>query len=216
MAALLTITANERGDVRLAAQVLFYPVTNAAFGTGSYEEFAAGYFLRRDGMQWFWDQYTTDPAERALPTASPLQASAKQLTGLPPALVITGEADVLPDEGEVYANHLRAAGVSVTATAIRASSRLRDAQPPPRNQRCRGRHHAGDRLPRQKAWDPWLTFGWSAAFSPPTDGGGGAPTVLLLRRATLYLAARCLHVKGLDGCVPMRRGRALTPVRTWL
>ena len=116
MAASLTITAKERGDVRLAAQVLFYPVTNAAFSTGSYQEFATGYFLRRDGMQWFWDQYTTDPAERALPTASPLQASAEQLAGLPPALVITGEADVLRDEGEAYANHLRAAGVPVTAT----------------------------------------------------------------------------------------------------
>ena len=116
MAASLTITAKERGDVHLAAQVLFYPVTNAAFDTGSYEEFATGYFLRRDGMQWFWDQYTTDPAERALPTASPLQASAEQLAGLPPALVITGEADVLRDEGEAYANHLRAAGVPVTAT----------------------------------------------------------------------------------------------------
>jgi acetyl esterase/lipase len=116
MAASLTITAKERGDVRLAAQVLFYPVTNAAFDTGSYAEFATGYFLRRDGMQWFWDQYTTDPAERALPTASPLQATTEQLTGLPPTLVITGEADVLRDEGEAYANHLRAAGVPVTAT----------------------------------------------------------------------------------------------------
>jgi acetyl esterase/lipase len=116
MAASLAITAKERGDVRLAAQVLFYPVTNAAFDTGSYAEFATGYFLRRDGMQWFWDQYTTDPAERALPTASPLQATAEQLTGLPPTLVITGEADVLRDEGEAYANRLRAAGVSVTAT----------------------------------------------------------------------------------------------------
>ncbi|MCU1352771.1 MAG: esterase [Acidimicrobiales bacterium] len=116
MAASLTITAKERGDVRLAAQVLFYPVTNAAFDTGSYEEFAAGYFLRRDGMQWFWDQYTTDPVERRLPTASPLQASTEQLAGLPPALVITGEADVLRDEGEAYANRLRAAGVPVTAT----------------------------------------------------------------------------------------------------
>jgi len=116
MAASLTITAKERGDVRLAAQVLFYPVTNAAFDTGSYQEFSTGYFLRRDGMQWFWDQYTTDPAERALPAASPLQATAEQLAGLPPALIITGEADVLRDEGEAYANHLRASGVPVTAT----------------------------------------------------------------------------------------------------
>ncbi|MEY2566674.1 MAG: acetyl esterase [Actinomycetota bacterium] len=116
MAASLTITAKERGDVRLAAQVLFYPVTDGAFDTGSYEQFATGYFLRRDGMQWFWDQYTTDPAERALATASPLQATDDQLAGLPPALVITGEADVLRDEGEAYANRLRSAGVPVIAT----------------------------------------------------------------------------------------------------
>ena len=116
MAASLTITAKQRGDVQLAGQVLFYPVTNAAFDTGSYDEFAEGYYLRREGMKWFWDQYTTDPAERALPTASPLQASLDELRGLPPALVITAEADVLRDEGEAYANKLRAAGVAVTAT----------------------------------------------------------------------------------------------------
>jgi acetyl esterase len=113
MAASLTITAKERGDVHLAAQVLFYPVTNAAFDTDSYQEFATGYFLRRDGMEWFWDQYTTDPAERLLPAASPLQATTEQLTGLPPALVITGQADVLRDEGEAYAERLREAGVEV-------------------------------------------------------------------------------------------------------
>lgn len=96
-------------------QVLFYPVTDANFDTGSYGQFATGYFLRRDGMQWFWDQYTTDEAERAQITASPLRATTEQLTGLPPALVITGEADVLRDEGEAYANKLREAGVPVTA-----------------------------------------------------------------------------------------------------
>ncbi|MGO4757662.1 alpha/beta hydrolase fold domain-containing protein, partial [Streptomyces sp. 2MCAF27] len=96
-------------------QVLFYPVTDANFDTGSYHQFATGYFLRRDGMQWFWDQYTTDEAQRAEITASPLRATTEQLTGLPPALVITGEADVLRDEGERYANKLREAGVAVTA-----------------------------------------------------------------------------------------------------
>ncbi|HEY9329730.1 MAG TPA: alpha/beta hydrolase [Streptomyces sp.] len=115
MSAALTLMAKERGDVPLVQQVLFYPVTDANFDTGSYHQFATGYFLRRDGMQWFWDQYTTDEADRAQITASPLRATTEQLTGLPPALVITGEADVLRDEGEAYANKLREAGVPVTA-----------------------------------------------------------------------------------------------------
>ncbi|WP_042371495.1 alpha/beta hydrolase [Streptacidiphilus neutrinimicus] len=115
MSAALTLMAKERGGVPLAAQVLFYPVTDASFDTGSYHQFAEGYFLRRDAMQWFWDQYTTDPAQRAEITASPLRATTEQLTDLPPALVITGEADVLRDEGEAYAAKLRQAGVPVTA-----------------------------------------------------------------------------------------------------
>ncbi|MFH8706734.1 alpha/beta hydrolase [Streptomyces rubrogriseus] len=115
MTAALTLMAKERGNIPLVQQVLFYPVTDAAFDTGSYQQFAEGYFLRRDGMQWFWDQYTTDEAQRAEITASPLRATTGQLTGLPPALVITGEADVLRDEGEAYAAKLREAGVPVTA-----------------------------------------------------------------------------------------------------
>ncbi len=55
----LTLLAKERGGISFRHQVLFYPVTDARFDTGSYEEFATGYFLRRDAMQWFWDQYTT-------------------------------------------------------------------------------------------------------------------------------------------------------------
>ncbi|WP_089104220.1 alpha/beta hydrolase [Streptomyces hyaluromycini] len=115
MSAALTLMAKERGGLPLLQQVLFYPVTDASFDTASYHQFATGYFLRRDGMQWFWDQYTTDETERAQITASPLRATTEQLTGLPPALVITGEADVLRDEGEAYANKLRTAGVPVTA-----------------------------------------------------------------------------------------------------
>ncbi|MGW2152547.1 alpha/beta hydrolase [Nonomuraea sp. NPDC001699] len=115
MTAALTIMAKQRGGLSLRGQVLFYPVTDASFDTGSYRQFAEGYFLRRDGMQWFWDQYTTSAAERAEITASPLRATVEELTGLPPALVITGEADVLRDEGEAYAAKLREAGVPVTA-----------------------------------------------------------------------------------------------------
>ncbi|WP_028479738.1 alpha/beta hydrolase [Nocardia sp. CNY236] len=115
MSAALTLMAKERGGLELRQQVLFYPVTDAAFDTPSYHRFAEGYFLRRDAMFWFWDQYTTDESERAQITASPLRATTEQLTGLPPALVITAEADVLCDEGEAYADKLRAAGVPVTA-----------------------------------------------------------------------------------------------------
>ena len=116
MTAAITLMAKQRSGPSLAAQVLFYPVTDASFDTESYLEFAEGYFLRRDAMQWFWDQYTTDVDARAEITASPLRATLDQLAGLPQALVITGEADVLRDEGEAYARKLRAAGVSVTAT----------------------------------------------------------------------------------------------------
>ncbi|MGW6861218.1 alpha/beta hydrolase [Streptomyces xanthophaeus] len=118
MSAALTLMAKQRGDVRFLHQVLFYPVTDAAFDTGSYRQFAEGYFLRREAMQWFWDQYTTDEAQRAEVTASPLRATTEQLTGLPPALVVTAEADVLRDEGEAYAAKLRAAGVPVTSLRV--------------------------------------------------------------------------------------------------
>jgi acetyl esterase/lipase len=115
MTAAVTLLAKRRGDVRFLQQVLFYPVTDANFDTESYQQFAEGYFLGREGMKWFWDQYTTDPAQRAESTASPLRAGLDELAGLPPALVITGEADVLRDEGEAYAAKLRQAGVPVTA-----------------------------------------------------------------------------------------------------
>ncbi|MBF6216245.1 alpha/beta hydrolase [Nocardia puris] len=115
MSAALTLLVKQRDAAPLAGQVLFYPVTDASFDTGSYRQFDTGYFLRRDAMQWFWDQYTTDPAQRTEITASPLRATSEQLSGLPAALVITAEADVLRDEGEAYADKLREAGVAVTA-----------------------------------------------------------------------------------------------------
>jgi acetyl esterase/lipase len=114
MAIALTLLAKSRGDVRFIKQVEFYPVTDAAFDTASYHEFAEGYFLGREGMKWFWDQYTTSQSERAEITASPLRASVEDLAGLPPALIITAEADVLRDEGEAFAAKLRRAGVPAT------------------------------------------------------------------------------------------------------
>jgi acetyl esterase len=115
MSAAITLMTKERKGPAIRKQLLFYPVTDASFDTESYKEFATGYFLRRDGMKWFWEQYTSDPQQRAEITASPLRATTEQLKGLPEALVITAEADVLRDEGEAYANKLREAGVKVTA-----------------------------------------------------------------------------------------------------
>src|SRR3954462_15038895 len=114
MTAALTLIAQERGDVRFVHQSMYYPVTDAAMDTGSYERFAEGFFLSARMMAWFWDAYEPDVERRLEPFASPLRASDEQLAGLPPALVIVGEADVLRDEGEAYAARLRAAGNSVT------------------------------------------------------------------------------------------------------
>ena len=121
MATVITLLSRERGGPDIRLQLLFYPVTDAAFDTASYHQFAEGYHLRRDAMMWFWDQYTRHPGERNEITASPLRASVEQLQGLPAALIITAEADVLRDEGEAYANKLREAGVRVTAVRFQGT-----------------------------------------------------------------------------------------------
>lgn len=113
-AALLFVMAKERGDVTFVQTSMYYPVTDAAMDTASYDEFAEGYYLTRKAMEWFWDAYTTDPDERAQITASPNQATIEQLQGLPPTLLLVDEVDPLRDEGEAYASKLRAAGVPVT------------------------------------------------------------------------------------------------------
>jgi acetyl esterase/lipase len=114
MTAALTLMAKARGDVRFVHQSMYYPVTDAGMDTPSYAQFAKGYYLTAKAMAWFWDAYAPDPALRAEPFAAPLRATDAQLEGLPPALLIVDEADVLRDEGEAYAGRLRAAGVPVT------------------------------------------------------------------------------------------------------
>ncbi|MFD4589014.1 alpha/beta hydrolase [Streptomyces sp. NPDC058434] len=121
LSAALTLLAKERGDVSFSHQVLFYPITDANFDTPSYRQFAEGYAMRRDVMQWLWGQYTTNEGQRAEITVSPLRATEQQLAGLPPALVITAEADIVRDEGEAYARKLHAAGVPVTVTRYRGT-----------------------------------------------------------------------------------------------
>ena len=121
MAAALTHLAKQRADVTFLHQFLFYPVTDAAQDTESYRTFAHGPHLTAKAMEWFWDAYTTDPAERAQITASPLRATLDDLRGLPPALVIVDENDVLRDEGEAYARKLVQAGVATTSIRYNAS-----------------------------------------------------------------------------------------------
>lgn len=115
MATVVAMMAKTNKEPELLFQLLFYPVTDANFNTASYKEFATGHFLTRDNMKWFWDSYLPDKEKRKQPTASPLEASLDQLKGLPPAMVINGEFDVLRDEGQAYAHKLIEAGVRVTA-----------------------------------------------------------------------------------------------------
>jgi acetyl esterase len=124
MTAAVTLLAKERKTPGIRYQVLFYPVTDANFDTGSYREFTNGPWLTRPAMAWFWDAYAPKPADRKKITASPLQATIEQLAGLPPALIIVDENDVLRDEGEAYAHKLTAAGVEVTA--LRALATFHD------------------------------------------------------------------------------------------
>jgi len=114
MAAVVCLKAKEKGGPAIRYQVLLWPVTDANFETASYNQFAEGYFLTKNLMKWFWDNYTTDASQRREIYASPLQATTAQLEGLPPALIQTGACDVLRDEGEAYGRKLDAAGVEVT------------------------------------------------------------------------------------------------------
>jgi acetyl esterase len=114
MTAALTLMAKQRGDVKFVHAGMYYPVTDAAMDTASYDEFADGPYLTRRAMEWFWDAYISDPAQRTEITASPNHATIEELEGLPPTLLIVDEADVLRDEGEAYAAKLRQAGVAVT------------------------------------------------------------------------------------------------------
>jgi acetyl esterase len=110
LSAVVARHARDQG-IEVALQLLVYPVTDADLDTGSYRDNASGYWLTRDGMAWFWDQYVPD-GDRFHPDASPLRAD--DLSGVAPALVITAEFDPLRDEGEAYAERLAQAGVDVT------------------------------------------------------------------------------------------------------
>lgn len=121
MATIMTFLSKLRNGPFIQKQLLYYPVTNACFETCSYQDFACDYYLYRAGMMWFWNQYLPDISKRCEITASPLQASLSQLKGLPQAMIINGEADVLRDEGEQYADKLRKAGVDVTQMRVQGT-----------------------------------------------------------------------------------------------
>lgn len=121
MAIAMTIMAKKRNGPKIQKQLLYYPVTNACFDTPSYRQFAKNYYLYREGMQWFWQQYAPCGADRSRITASPLQASAACLNGLPAAMIINGEADVLRSEGEAFGKKLRCAGVEVTSLRLQGT-----------------------------------------------------------------------------------------------
>lgn len=124
MAAVVSLMAKEQRAPMLRFQLLLWPVTDAKFDTASYQQYAKDHFLTQNMMIWFWDNYTTDAAQRAEIYASPLRASTEQLKGLPAALIQTAGLDVLRDEGEAYARKLDAAGVAVTT--VRYSGMIHD------------------------------------------------------------------------------------------
>ncbi len=109
IAAVTCQLARDRGGVEIEGQLLVCPVTDCTYDRPSYTENAAGYFLTRGLMYWFWDIYCS-PADRTDPRASPLRG---KLEGLPPAFVATAEFDPLRDEGIAYGDALAKAGVPV-------------------------------------------------------------------------------------------------------
>jgi acetyl esterase len=113
LAASVALMARDRGGPALVFQLLVYPVLDHSFDTGSYKENATGYFLTVDAMRWFWAQYLGPHGDGSDPYVSPLRAA--DLSGLPPAHVVTAEFDPLRDEGEAYAARLSAAGVPTEA-----------------------------------------------------------------------------------------------------
>jgi acetyl esterase len=113
LAAAVAQLCRDLGTPKLVGQALLYPATNvSSLDTPSYGQFGGrDYALPKRDVEWYRQQYTPRPADRLDPRASPLLA--EDLRGLPPALVVTAEFDVLRDEGEAYARLLNEAGVPV-------------------------------------------------------------------------------------------------------
>jgi acetyl esterase/lipase len=124
MATVTCLLAKEKGGPRIKLQILLWPLVDAYFETESYQLYGADRFLTTPLMQWMWDHYAPSSAERAQPYASPLNATHEQLAGLPPALILIGEADILRDAAEAYGRKLDEAGV--IATTVRYNGMIHD------------------------------------------------------------------------------------------
>src|SRR5689334_9780103 len=113
MATVLCIMAKQRGDVNFVQQSMYYPMTDALTNeeSESYRLFKDGPYGTAATMEWFWSSYLPEQDLRPESTVSPLRATLEELTGLPPALLIVDENDVLRDQGEAYAAKLRDADV---------------------------------------------------------------------------------------------------------
>ncbi len=110
LSAAVCLMIQDRGGPPLVLQLLAYPSTNlASLETDSYRNFAKGYGLTKFHVKWFRKQYLSDKRDRKNPYASPLLA--ENLSGVPPAFVLTGEFDVVRDDGELYVRKLKEAGV---------------------------------------------------------------------------------------------------------
>lgn len=119
MAIAMALMSAMRQGPNIYKLLLYYPVTNACFDTPSYRQFAVDYYLYREGMKWFWRQYTSSMEDRNQITASPLRADKDCLKCLPQTMIINGQADVLRSEGEAFGEKLRCAGVEVTAVEVK-------------------------------------------------------------------------------------------------
>jgi len=111
LAAVMAIRSRDRDGPRIALQVLVYPATDGSFEWASCKDPENQVMFPFEDLVWCWDHYVPDPTRRAEVEASPLRCS--DLSGLPPAVVLTAEHDVLRDEGEAYAGKMVAAGVPV-------------------------------------------------------------------------------------------------------
>lgn len=118
MALVMAMMARENKSPKIIFQLLLYPVAGANFETDSYKTFAEGPWLTKKAMKWFWDQYAPNENNRTEVSASPINATPKDLSALPPALVITDENDVLRDEGEALAQKLNNAGTPTASVRI--------------------------------------------------------------------------------------------------